>query len=130
MSIHIADVPEYEANLVPMHIEYNGPANTEEFFTPSKSLLDAPVTTAYFRGLKLVGTPIPLPKDATAYVLNKEETIVAAPDTKEGFRTSFNYTPVARFSKVTGFGHDSALATNSQYLLMTEWDQISDILHA
>lgn len=55
--------------------------------------------------------------------------MVAAPETPEGFKTVYNYVPEAKFNRITGYGHDSTLPTNSQYLLLNEWDDISNIVH-
>lgn len=97
------------ANLIPMHIEHTGEANTLEYFTNSK--IYHTNTEGYFRGLKLVGKPIDM--SGTAYLLDSGD---------EG------YTSVAQFDQFTIYGHDS-LESENQWELVNEWIEVGDILH-
>ncbi|CAH2353899.1 hypothetical protein CLIB1423_13S01354 [[Candida] railenensis] len=134
MSIEInKDSPHLQqmtANLVPVHIQYTGDANTNEYFSPSKSTETASGNSiAFFRGLKLVGQPIELPANSTAYLVNKSESMVAAPETPQGFKTVNNYIPEGKLDTLVAYGHDTTLPSNSQYASLVEWDTISNIIH-
>lgn len=109
MTIEIKNCPPVVANLIPMHVQYTGVANTKEYFTNSKSY--STNTEGYFRGLKLVGKPVDI--TGRAYLLdNKDE----------------GYTSVAQFDQFTIYGHDSLEAEN-QWELVNEWIEVGDILH-
>lgn len=130
MSIQINEVPTLEANLLPVHIKYTGPANTKDYFTPTKAYDEvANTTSAYFRGCKLVGNEVKLPENSTAYIMNKHETMESAPETPQGYRTVNNYVPEAQFKLFKVYGQDTPIPLNSQWFLMSEWNDISDIIH-
>ncbi|KAI5966010.1 hypothetical protein KGF57_000683 [Candida theae] len=102
-------IPEVEASLLPMHLQYSGPANTSEYFTPSKTTEKqndgSEVTTAYFRGCRLVAKEVDLKKsDVKGYLVNKNEALqreVNEEDGTEIIKTVKNYCAVASFDKLT-----------------------------
>ena len=92
---------EVVASVVPMNIQYSGPANTEDYFAPSKTQETQPDGTlldvAYFRGCKLVGKTLELDKyDVKGYVINKSEHLVSDKETGE-VKTAVTYIPVGNF---------------------------------
>jgi len=121
-SLEITECRNTVANLVPVHIEYTGEANTSEFFTPTKTVSDD-IVTAYFRGLKLVGTTVDLKYDG--YVMRKD-LIESDPTSLVPLDSS--YKAIKKFNQFTVFGHDSK-DTSNQWLQVNEWKQVSDILH-
>ncbi|ABN66441.1 predicted protein [Scheffersomyces stipitis CBS 6054] len=131
-TISISEVPNVIANLVPMHIQYSGPAKTNEYFTPSKTQEDGN-TNAYFRGCKLVGTEITL-KNHTGYIINKSETLVHDPEmaddgSGDNIKTVSTYSPTAKFETITIYGHDVPADKYNQWRLINEQQDVADILH-
>lgn len=135
-------LPVLTANLVPCHLQYNGPANTREYFTPSKSIevnsSGENEHIAHFRGLKLVGETVFFgPPGYKGFLINKSESIERvdrdqAEESSQGdeqLATVNTYNAVAQFDDLIVYGHDSKVAPNCQWKLMDEWTQISNVIH-
>lgn len=129
-------------NVIPMHIQYTGPAKTNEYFTASRTTEQfgaKTVDVAFFRGCKLVGEKIPL-SNHTGYIMNSTE-ILSLPKVTEGeygdddpfangdVKTIKSFTPVAQFDEITIFGHDAPAASSNPWGLLDEWNSIADIIH-
>lgn len=138
-TIQIPDVPRVAAHLVPCHIQYSGPANTKEYFTPTKSNEtrdDAPVDIAYFRGLRLVGQTTNL-RDLKlrGYLLDKSESIERQeqhsedPYSEPQLVTVHTHTAIASFDTLTVYGHDSVVERDNQWRLLDEWAEMAEIIH-
>ncbi|KAK6205123.1 ribonuclease H2 non-catalytic subunit-domain-containing protein [Scheffersomyces amazonensis] len=131
------DVPEIVANLVPVHIEYSGSANTQEYFTDSKIREDGH-EVAYFRGCKLVGNNVDFANNYTAYVMNKSESLIRIQDNgnnefnglEETVKSVNSYNPVGKFTSINVYGHDAPLSQTNQWQLVNEWHDISEIIHS
>lgn len=124
-------VPEMTANLVPMLIRHSGCANSDEYFTPSKSIQQyagQEVDVAYFRGCRLVGTKASY-DDYEGYVMTPSESLEQSDD-GSNITTAKTYTPVAKFDGIHVFGHDSPAEVANQWALVNEWKLISDIIHS
>ncbi|KAF6071357.1 hypothetical protein MEM_03605 [Candida albicans L26] len=124
---------EVVASVVPMNIQYSGPANTEDYFAPSKTQETQPDGTlldvAYFRGCKLVGKTLELDKyDVKGYVINKSEHLVSDKETGE-VKTAVTYIPVGNFQKLTVYGHDTLPSRTNQWSLIPEYLSISNIVN-
>lgn len=125
--------PTVIASLLPMSIQYSGPANTEDYFTPSKMQETQPngkqLEVAYFRGCKLVGNTIDLNKsDLQGYVVNKAEHLVRDDESGE-VKSAFTFTSVAKFNELTVYGHDSPVNLNDQWALIPEYVSISNLIN-
>lgn len=117
------DCDTVKAHLVPVHINHTGTANVEKYFKP-KPINDTEVE-ASFRGVKLVGTEIPL--DFQGVILEKLLESIETDD--NGTSTTVNnYKLVGQFSSYTVFGHDHAPGL-CQYTRVNEWKAIADIIH-
>lgn len=133
MSIQVnrdVEAPEMTANLVPMFIRHNGSADTEKYFTPSKTVQQyagQDVDVAYFRGCRLVGTKTVF-DDYEGYVMNTSESLAQNDD--GSISTIKSYTPIAKFDGIHIYGHDSPPELANQWALVNEWKQISDIIHS
>lgn len=128
----VKDVPLVNVNLVPCKIQYTGPSNTEEFFTPSKKSekwQEQDVVTASFRGLKFIGENIEL-KNKVGYICNSTETLEMNPDEPEKIETLKELKPVAKFEGITVYGHDSRPSENNKWKLLNEWDAVAEAIHA
>ncbi|CUM62947.1 uncharacterized protein PRCAT00000507001 [Priceomyces carsonii] len=131
-------VPIVEANLVPFHIEYSGPANTAEFFTPSKTTEqiepDREASVAYFRGCKMVGNEVTYGDRYIGYVVEKSEKMEKIQEDESiesGILKNIDiYTAVAKFKKLVIYGHDAPAEEYNQWALVNEWKEISDIVHS
>lgn len=129
------DVPKVHANIIPCHVQYNGTANTKDYFTPSKkqeTLHNGQQSqVAYFRGCKLVGEDTDIKDDYTGYLINKTESLARSEDAEsEEYVTVNTYTPVAKFEELTVYGHDSAPELTNQWGLIKEWKDISEVIHS
>ena len=125
-----ADVPAVTVNILPVKIQYTGPANTKDYFTPSKIIdksQDRDVTTAYFRGLKLAGETVDL-GDKVGYICNSTERLKELADTLD-IETVREYSPIAKFDQFTVYGHDSSTSENNKWKMMKEWEAISDAVN-
>lgn len=136
--IDISTTEKVQVNVVPMQIHYNGEANTQEYFTSSRTtetIGDKKVDVAYFRGCKLVGEAHPL-KSHTGYLLNASERLARKDnyenDTygEEEVITVKTHTPVANFDEIEVFGHDSLVESTNPWALVDGWTNIADILHS
>ncbi|EMG48430.1 hypothetical protein G210_1001 [Candida maltosa Xu316] len=121
------------ASLIPMCVQYSGPANTEEYFTTSKTRETqqdgTTLETAYFRGCKLVGRTIDLSQSKVqGYVINKSEHLVVDEATGD-VKTASTYIPVAKFNELTVYGHDTPASSSNQWSLIPEYLSISNIVH-
>lgn len=130
-------VPKVEASLLPMHLQYSGPANTSNYFTPSKTIEKqndgSEVKTAYFRGCRLVAKEVNL-KDCNVEgcVINKNEVLQRETNDEDGtelVKTVKNYSAIASFDKMTLYGHDSEIELSNQWSLIPEYLEISSIIH-
>lgn len=143
-----SEIPITTANLIPCHIQYNGSANTKDFFTTSRTTETTDEgkvnEIAYFRGLRLVGEKFDLNKKGyTGYLINKSESIervqsnntdvydeeVSYVQQDEELVTVNTYNPTAMFNDFIVYGHDMIAELDCQWKLIDEWDQISDIIH-
>lgn len=129
------DVPTINANIIPCHIQYSGVANTKDYFTPSKkqetTTTGEQVEVSYFRGCKLVGKKVNLSENYTGYLINKSESLATAEEgSTEEYKTVNTYIPVAKFDEMIIFGHDSPAELTSQWGLINEWKEISDVIHS
>lgn len=129
------DVPIMHGNIVPCHIQYSGAANTKDYFTPSKKQDTLPtgeqVEVAYYRGCKLVGKNMNISNDYSGYLINKSESLARVEDeTSEDYLTVNTYTPVAKFEEITVYGHDTVPELTSQWGLIQEWKDISEVIHS
>ncbi|KAI5966125.1 hypothetical protein CANMA_003371 [Candida margitis] len=102
-------VSKVEASLLPMHLQYSGPANTSDYFTLSKTTETqndgSEIKTAYFRGCRLVAKEVNL-KDSNVegYIINKNEVLqrkLNEEDGTEEVKTVKNYSAAASFDKLT-----------------------------
>ncbi|KAK6465666.1 ribonuclease H2, subunit C [Scheffersomyces coipomensis] len=128
------EVPTVIANLVPVHIEYSGPAATKEYFTPSKTSENSQ-DIAYFRGCKFIGDKVDFNDKYTAYIMNKSESLVRVEDNENDYngdnvKSVSTYIPIAKFNSINVYGHDTRIAENNQWSLLKEWNEISDIIHS
>lgn len=137
----IKDVPEVRANLIPMHIQYSGQANTEDYFTPSKNnekAFSGDCHIAYFRGCKLVGNELGIQKFFDGYLLNHSESLVnteaysedGGNDTFDNVKSVKVHAAFAHFDEITIYGHDSLPELDSQWAHINEWKEVSDIIHS
>ncbi|ODV78129.1 ribonuclease H1 small subunit [Suhomyces tanzawaensis NRRL Y-17324] len=125
----LEDVPKVVANVLPLHIQYSGPAKANEYFTASRcteQLGDKTVDVAYFRGSRLVGQESHLGEN-TGYIVNASESL--AHDEEGEVKTIKTYTSVAQFNQLNIFGHDSLAELDNQWSLLNEWVGISHVLH-
>lgn len=134
-------IPTVAANLLPCHIQYTGDANTETYFTPSKTTEinenNEVKDVAHFRGLKLVGVTIKLNDlGYTGYLLNKSESIEKVQteyseefEQEAEIKTVYTHTPVAKFHDLTVYGHDAPVEPSCQWNLIGEWQKLSDVIH-
>lgn len=125
------DVPVVEVSLIPMHIQYSGPASTGEFWATSKGEESSHngqlINSAYFRGCRLLSTQVPL--DYDGIVVSKSEGL-DRDDNDPATVTSVNrYHSVARFNTLNLYGHDTVIDPSDQWLLVNEWKAISDVIH-
>lgn len=121
-----SNVPVYDAHIVPCKIHHNGDANTKDYFTPSKEI-DS-VTQAeicYFRGCKFIGRKLEIPY--TGHILNKSEALAGDGD---DYKIVNNYTSVGQFENVYVYGHDRMPKLTDEYMLMNEWNDLSNIIHS
>lgn len=134
-------VPEANVSLVPMHIQYSGPANTADYFTDTKSIEkigNEQREVAYFRGCRLVGDKTDWNGKYHGYIVNKSETIAHAdPTDSEGIANGTAeiknvkvFDTVGQFSELTMYGHDNPLELTSQWRMVSEWAEISDAIHS
>lgn len=121
--ITVNDCDSVLANLVPVHINHSGEANVAKYFKPEPTA-DSHVEV-YFRGVKLVGTEVPL--DFQGVILEKALESIETSDNGTS-HTVNNYQLVGSFSSYTVFGHDQAPGL-SQYTRVNEWKAIADIIH-
>lgn len=124
-------LPKYEASILPVAIQYTGEANTEEYFAPTKTTetrQDKEIKVCYFRGMKLVGLDI-VPENKRAFIMNKSEVLTQPLETSDDVQVSNQYTAVGEVDKLTIYGHDTEVPLYSKWLLMDEWQQVSDIIH-
>lgn len=125
------EVSTVEVNLIPMHIQYSGPANTAEFWDTSKA--DETnhdghvVKSAYFRGCRLLLTQVPLDYDGV--IVNKSEGLDRDDENPENVVSVNRYESVARFNTLNVYGHDAIPDPFDQWLLVNEWKAISDVIH-
>ena len=129
MSLTTLEATKIKANVVPMHIKYNGSADTENYFSLSKKTLPDNQQIAYFRGCKLVGKDVILPENMSAYVCNKAEVMIDAPETPQGYAMANNYVAEGSFRSFIVYGHESEPEPTSQWFQLNEWAAISDIIH-
>ena len=130
---HNESTPTVTASLLPMSIQYSGPANTNDYFAPSKMQETEPsgkqFEVAYFRGCKLVGNTIDLKQsNLQGYVVNKVENLVRDEISGE-VKTASTFIPVAKFNDLTVYGHDVPAAQNDQWALIPEYISMSNIIN-
>lgn len=127
------DEPEVTVNIVPVSIQYSGPADTSTYFTPSKAtetVADSPVETCQFRGLRLVGEKVDI-GDRIGHAINCSEFLVNnAEDGKDEITTAKQYTGVAKFTELAVYGHDATAPLNSKWKMIGEWDKIAHVIHS
>lgn len=128
--------PVINASLLPMHIQYTGPAKTQDYFTPSKMKETrndgTEIDIAYFRGCKLVGKTIDLKaNDVGGYIVNRSEHLgrVGNEDGSEDIKSFATFTPTAKFDKLVLYGHDTTVELNNQWGLIPEFLEVSKIIH-
>lgn len=124
--------PPVHVNVMPVKIQYSGDADTKNFFTSTKAMEDFEskrVTTANFRGLRLVGEDITL-VNKVGHVCNYHELLVSDPKREGEIMTCKEYSSDARFESLTIFGHDSLPPRSSKWRLIEEWDAIADAIHS
>lgn len=124
-------LPEVKVNIVPFSVQYNGPAETEKFFSTSKStekVGEKDIETAQFRGLKLAGEQIDL-EGKTGYVLTCSEFMTQDPLESEPKMVK-QYSGVAKFETLNVYGHDHTAPLNSKWKLLGEWNKIADVIHS
>lgn len=135
------EVPQATVSLLPLHIQYSGPANTKEYFSNTKSTEKVGKEEreiAYFRGCRLVGHKTNWNGKYRGYILNKSETIAHAnPADTEGIANGTAeiknvkvYNPIAKFDEMTIYGHDNVIELTSQWRMVSEWSEISDAIHS
>lgn len=134
------EVPNAAVSLLPMHVQYSGPAKTKEFFSGTKTTENVGSEereVAYFRGCRLVGDKTNWDGRYQGYIMNKSEAIAHSdPSDAEGIangtaeiRNVKVYSPVAKFDQMTLYGHDNVVESNSQWRTVSEWATISDAIH-
>lgn len=135
------DIPTLSASLLPCHIQYTGEADTETYFTPSKTTEinenNEKKNIAHFRGLKLVGETTDLKElGYTGFLVNKSEAIERVKqdyeqdfDHESAIKTVFTHTAVAKFNEFTVYGHDAPAEPTNQWKLIGEWQQLSSVIH-
>ncbi|KAI5955259.1 hypothetical protein KGF54_001820 [Candida jiufengensis] len=129
--------PKVEVSVLPMHLQYSGPANTKEYFTPSKTketLNDGTIVdTAYFRGCRLIAKEVTLDQNKMdGFILDKSEALsrdINEDDGTETIKTIKNYASIAFFNKLTLYGHDSEIESSNQWSLIPEFIEINNIIH-
>lgn len=134
--VHTGDeVPLVDVNVIPVKIGYNGPANVNSHFTPSKHGSDAQYK-ACFHGRQLVGEEKCI-KDYDAYVFHRSETLIRRVDGDDGdeysdhivdHQTVNTYSSVAKVNKYIVYGHDS-LSSDVNWNKVGEWISTSEALH-
>lgn len=124
-------LPSASGSVIPVSVRYSGIANVHELFgSTSKrdTYMTKEVIVRHFRGLKLVGLSFE-PESHNAYVLNKEEVLVAG-ETDEEVKTSNHYEAIAKLNELILYGHDSLPSSNDKWLLANEWVILSKIIHS
>lgn len=126
------EVPLSKLSIIPVLIDYSGPARTDEYFTSSRTTRTKQngdvIEEAYFRGLKLVGKNIELLKGYKGFAVNKVESLDNS-GTGDSPKISNKFVPIASFDDLTVFGHDSCVNRMDQWMLIEEWEEISKIVH-
>lgn len=120
----ITDPPLYKGHIVPCQIHYSGPAKTQEYFTPSKAQQGSN-NVAFFRGCKFVGRRLDISK-YDAYLLDKSESLASDGDY---YKMVNSYTTVGRLESLLFYEQDRLPLITSKYMLMTEWEKLSNIIH-
>lgn len=130
VNVH-SEIPMVEVNLIPMHIQYSGPANTSQFWATSKTdeidHNDHVVKSAYFRGCRLLLTQVSLDYDGV--IVDKTEGLDRDDENPENVVSVNRYESVARFSNLNVYGHDATPDPSDQWLLVNEWKGINDVIH-
>lgn len=124
-------VPLVRVNILPIAIQYTGPAETDKFFTTSVSLDvegHKKVHTSQFRGLKLVGEEVNL-RGKLGYILSSSEFMVQDTQLGEPMMAK-QYSALARFDTINVYGHDNTVPLTSKWKLMREWDEIAQTIHS
>lgn len=123
--IQITEVTQLDAHIVPCQIHYTGDANTSDYFTPSKVQQDNQ-HISYFRGCKFMGTKIDISK-YDGYLINKSESLAASDD--GDYKVVNTYNTIGKFNDLIVYGHDRLPSLTSKYVLMKEWQAISEAIH-
>lgn len=127
-----ADLPDAELNLVPCKIQYTGPADANKLFTTSKRperWQNKNVVTSSFRGLKLIGEEVPLRQKA-GYVCNTTELVKECENEDAGSESIKEFTAIAKFEKLTVYGHDSCAPATNKWKMLNEWDEVANAIHS
>lgn len=123
------ELPSATASIIPVSIRYSGDAAVNNYFEASstkESLNGKTVDVKAFRGLKLVGQQMKV-EGHDAFLVNKNEVVYL--DENENITTSKLYHAIAKIDNVVVYGHDSTPTTNDKWTLVSEWIELSDIIH-
>lgn len=126
------DIPQYSANVVPCKIHYNGPANTQDYYTCTKTCNEG-VHESYFRGCKFVGKAMDI-ENYNGYIIEQSEGLAPVDNDDENeegdYKVIHNYATVGQFNHIVVYGHDRLPPANDQYGLMSDWEKISRAIHS
>ncbi|PVH14919.1 uncharacterized protein CXQ87_005196 [Candidozyma duobushaemuli] len=123
------ELPSATASVISVSIRYSGDAAVNDYFEASstkESIGEKTVDVRNFRGLKLVGQQMKV-ESHDAYLVKKNE--VVCQDEDENITTSNLYHAIAKVDNVVVYGHDSTPSTNDKWTLVSEWIELSDIIH-
>ncbi|KAK0714796.1 ribonuclease H2, subunit C [Lasiosphaeris hirsuta] len=122
-------------HLLPCRVHHTGPVDpVEAFWEPKQG--DDGTTTAYFRGRKLHGKSVKLPKDYRGVVAapapkgdEKEKAVdFVDVDAESGKTASLNVQ--AEFDEMVIWGHEAVADTADPYVRgMEEWLALADQIH-
>ncbi|CAK9441293.1 uncharacterized protein LODBEIA_P51620 [Lodderomyces beijingensis] len=137
------EIPKVTASLLPMHLQYSGPAKTAEYFTPSHATETqhdgTQVKTAYFRGCRLVAKEVDLKQcEMQGFIVNGTEVLVREANEhqekeeeagEEVIKSVKTFAPTATFDKLVLFGHDEEVESSDQWRMIPEFLEVSKVVH-
>ncbi|KAB1222126.1 Ribonuclease H2 subunit C [Morella rubra] len=116
---------------LPCAIKYDGPCSVSHYFKPKSTGIEVDgleVEEAYFRGRKLQGTTIQLPKGYCGFVLGKKNLVKRkASEMSEGNSNCWDAN--AKFKNLTYWNHDSLPSCDDAFLRSFHWLAVAKALH-
>ncbi|KAI6703085.1 hypothetical protein NL676_012221 [Syzygium grande] len=118
-------------HLLPCTIKHDGPCAVSHYFKPRATGMEADglaVQEAYFRGRKLQGAAVPLPRGYSGFVIGKKTSgETSGSEISEG---DLNYWEMkAKFGSVTYWNHDCLPSQDDAFLRSFHWIAVAEALH-